>query len=809
MTNLLRDLRFGLRLLRKNPGFAAVAILALALGIGANTAIFSVIYSTLLESMPYPQPNRIVMVWSKIQGGRNSVSEGDYLDWKQQSSSFQELSAWTFENFNISSGKQPEQVDGRRVSPGFFSGTFGTPPQMGRDFLPEESEVGKDHVLILTHKLWQERFGGDTNIIGQNVRVNGESYSVVGVLAPGVYDRLDEQMFAPLSFKPELINHDFHWLLVAGRLKPGVSIAQAQANMNMVTNQIAATYPKSNKGWGASVEPLQNDFLSRDFKNALWILMGAVALVLLIACVNVANLLLARGMSRQKEIAVRASVGASGAGLFRQFLAESLVLAVIGGAAGIALAWGMMKVLMAAMPPFTLPSEADVRLSIPVLGFTLAATVLSGVLFGCAPAWHAARLNLNEVLKEGGRSSSGASRHRLRRTLVVVEFALALTLLAGAGLAIHSFWNLRQVDLGVHKDHVLTFNLPVPDDRLSQPDQINAFYRQLVERMEALPGITRASVSTSLPLEGTNFGMAFELASKPVSDRSSRPNAGFQMATPGYFQTFGIQIVKGRGFTEQDIAAGQHVAVVNENFVKRFLDGVDPLTQQVIVEQLIPGITKLGPPIEWQIVGVFHDVRSGDFRQQNFSEIDVPFWQSPWPQAFMAVRTSGDPAAASKSVAGVVQSVDPDLPLAEVRTMDQILDQDMSGDRFDTILLGTFAAVALILAALGIYGVMAFAVAQRTHEIGLRMALGAGPGRVLSLILKEGLILTLIGLVFGLAGAFLIGRTMKSQLYGIGAIDPVAFGAVAGVLVASALLACYIPARRAMRVDPMVALRYE
>jgi putative ABC transport system permease protein len=809
MTNLLRDLRFGLRLLRKNPGFAAVAVLALALGIGANTAIFSVVYSTLLEAMPYPQPNKIVMVWSKINGGRNGVSAGDYLDWKQQSNAFQELSAWSGENFNISSGKEPEQVSGRRVTPGFFTGTFGTPPAIGRDFLPEESEVGKDHVLILTHQLWQQRFSGDHNIIGRQIRVNGESYTVVGVLAPGVYDRLEEQIFAPLAFKPEQINHDFHWLLVAGRLKPGVTIPQAQANMDLVTHHIAEAYPQSNRSWGASVELLQNDFLSRDFKNSLWFLMGAVAFVLLIACVNVANLLLARGMSRQKEIAVRASVGASGAGLFRQFLAESLVLAGIGGAAGIVVAWVMLKVLVATMPPFSLPSEADVRLSLPVLGFTLAATVLSGVLFGCAPAWHAARLNLNEVLKEGGRSSSGASRHRLRRTLVVVEFALALTLLAGAGLSIHSFWNIRQVDLGIQKDHILTFNLPVPPDRFSQPDQMIAFYRQLLEKMDALPGVTQASVSTGMPLEGTYFGMPFTISGKPVSDPSSRPGAGFQMVTPEYYKLFGIHIVEGRGFTEQDLAGGQHVAMVNENFVKRFLGGADPLTQRVVVEQLIPGVTKLGPPIEWQIVGVFHDVRSGNFRSQNFSEIDVPFWQIPWPDASMAVRTTGDPMGMSKNISAVVQSVDPDLPLSEVKTMDQILDQDMSGDRFLTILLGTFAGVALILAALGIYGVMAFAVAQRTHEIGLRMALGAGPSRVLSMIVKEGMILTFAGLVFGLTGAFLVGRAMKSQLYGIGAIDPVAFGAVAAVLVSAALLACYIPARRAMRVDPMVALRYE
>jgi putative ABC transport system permease protein len=809
MQKLWRDMRYGLRLLRRNPGSSAIAIIALALGIGANTAIFSIIYATLIAPMPYPHPNQIVMVWSKINGNRNGVSAGDYTDWKNQSHSFQELSAWTGSSFNLSSSNKPEQMDGRLVSPGFFSGTFATPPLLGRDFLPEESQVGRDHELIITHALWLRRFGGNPNVIGQPVRVNGESYTMVGVLPPGVFDRLEEQVFAPLAFKPEQVNHDFHWLLVAGRLKTGVTIQQAQADMNVVTQNIAKAYPQSNKSWGAGVEQLQNDFFGRDSQNLLWLMMGAVVFVLLVACANVANLLLARGMARQKEIAVRSSSGASRGELFRQFLTESLTLAGLGGIAGVALAWGMLKVMMAMMPPYTLPSEADVRVSLPVLGFTLTATMLAGVLFGSAPAWHAASLNLNEVLKEGGHTTAGAARHRLRRVLVVSEFALALTLLTGAGLAIHTFWNLRRLDLGIRKDHVLTFGLPVPNGRLASADQVNAFYKQLIEKIQALPGVEQVAASTGLPLEGTNFGMPFTVAGKPASDPSSRPGAGFQMATPGYYPAFGIQIIKGRAFTEEDSASGAHVAMVNENFVRRFLGGADPLTQRVIVEQLIPGVTKLGPPIEWQIVGVFHNVKTGNLRNANFAEIDVPFWQSPWPQASISVRTFNDPAGMSKTLAAVVQSLDPDLPISDVRTMDEILDRTLSGDRFATTLLGTFAAVALILASLGIYGVMAFAVAQRTHEIGLRMALGAGPSRVLRLVVGEGMMLTALGLGIGLAGSYFVARAMQAELYGVGSIDPLVLGAVAIVLSATALLACYVPARRAMRVDPMVALRYE
>jgi predicted permease len=463
--------------------------------------------------------------------------------------------------------------------------------------------------------------------------------------------------------------------------------------------------------------------------------------------------------------------------------------------------------MMAKMPPFTLPSEADVTLNLPVLLFTLLATTIAGMLFGCAPAWQASRVDPNETLKEGGRSGTGAGRHRLRRSLVVGEFALALTLLAGAGLAIHSFWNLARVDPGFRTDHILTFNLAIPEKRLMQPEQMVAYYKQLVERIESLPGVIRAEAATGMPLQGTNFGMPFTIAGKPVADPSARPGAGFQMVTPGFFQTFAIQMTKGRAFNDQDTASSVRVAIVNETFVNRYLSGVDPLSQRILVEQLIPGVTKLGPPIEWQIVGVYRNTHNGGIRSAGFPEIDVPFAQSPWPQASMAVRTTGDPAQMSKSIAGAAHSVDPDLALAGVKTMDQIVSESLVGDRFTTALYISFATVALVLAA--IYGVMAFAVAQRTHEIGLRMALGASQDHVLGLILKEGILLAAIGLGIGLVGACFVGRAMRGLLYGVGTIDVAAFSAVAVTLFVAALLACYVPANRAAKVDPMVALRYE
>ena len=807
MKTLRQNARYSIRLLRKNPGFTLVAAITLALGIGANTAIFSVIYAVLLAPMPYPNPDQLVMVWSHVQGSNNVVSAGDYLDWKAQNKAFQDINAWSGANFNFATADQPEQINGSSETPGFLHMT-GNTFLMGRDLLPEEGVPGKDHVVVLTHRLW-EHLGADRNIIGKSIQMNSEPYTVVGVLAAGQADRLQSQFTVPLAFKPDQINHDFHWLLVMARMKPGVSLPQAQADMEVVTNHIAQDHPQSNKGWGVSVEQLHNDFFPEEARQTLWLLMGGVGFVLLIACGNVANLVLAKGTTRMKEVAVRTSLGATRWQVFTQFLTESLVLALLGGVLGVGLGVAMIRIMMANMPPFTLPSEAEVEMNLPVLFFTLAATTIAGILFGCAPAWHASRVDPNETLKEGGRSGTSAGRHRLRRGLVIGEFALALTLLAGAGLAIHSFWNLARVDPGFRSDHILTFNLPVPEKRLTQPEQIVAYYHQLLERVESLPGVVRAEAATGMPLQGTNFGMPFTIVGKPVEDRSARPGAGFQMITPGFFQTFGIQMAKGRTFTDQDTATSVRVAIVNETFVRRYFSGVDPLSQRILVEQLIPGVTKLGPPQEWQIVGVSRNTHNGGIRSDGFPEIDVPFSQSPWPQASMAVRTTGDPAEMSKSIANAVHSVDPDLAMAGVKTMDQIFSESLVGDRFVTSLYVSFASVALLLAAVGIYGVMAFAVAQRTHEIGLRMALGATQDHVLRLILREGIVLAAIGLGLGLVGACFVGRAMRGLLYGVGTIDIAAFSAVAVTLFLAALLACYVPANNAAKTDPMVALRYE
>ena len=810
MSNLLRNLGYSFRLMRKNLGLSVIVLMTLAIGIGANTAMFSIIYASIIAPLPYPNPDQLVIVWSKVQSDRNVTSAGDFLDWKRQSSAFQSLDAISGGAFNIATKDQPEFINGWLSTADFFRHR-GIKFHLGRDFLPEEEQVGKNHVVVLSNKLW-ERLGADPDILGTSVRLDNIPYTVVGVWAAGIpEDRIEPIVDVPLAFTPEQVNHDFHWLIIEGRLKPGVTIQQAQADMDRVTTLIAQAYPDSNKGWGASVEPLKNDFFPKESRLIFWLLLGAVGFVLLIACVNVANLLLAKGMNNQKEVAVRIALGATRKTIFAQQLTESLVLAIAGGLLGVVVGYAMLQGTIALIPrgaDRVFPDEADLRLNFPILLFTIAATTLAGLLFGSIPAWYASRVSPGETLKEGGRSGTGAGRHRLRRTLVIGEFALALALLAGAGLAIHSFWNLQRVDLGIRTDHVLTFGLQVPDARPKDPDHIVTYYRQILDSIASVPGVAHATATTGLPLEESGFGMSFTIAGKPAfADRSQRPGAGFEMVTPDYFRTFGIQLLKGRAFTAQDTASGVKVAMVNENFVNKFLKGSDPLQQRVVVEQLIPGVEKLGPPIEWQIVGVFHDVRYG-FRRDR-PEIVVPFLQSPWPQANIGVLTARDPATMTKSIAAAVHAIDPDIALAMPRTMEQVRGERLASDSFTAILFTSFAAIALLLAAVGIYGVMAFSVAQRSHEIAIRMALGASRNRVIRLVVREGLLLACVGLGLGLIGAYFVGRAMQSVLFGVRPMDYSAFAAVAAVLLLTALLACFLPARRAASGEPMQALRTE
>jgi len=792
-------------MLRKNPGLTAAVIATLMLGIGATTAIYTVVYAVLLAPLPYPHPEQLVMVWSKVNGHNNGMSAGDFLDWKEQNTSFQQLAAWTGSSFNLATQDQPEEFDGMRSTPGWFS-MQGIPFLSGRDFLPEEGVPGRDHAVILTYKLWN-RLGANRGVIGQAIRINGEPYTVVGVLSAGLADRFDFEFAVPLAFRPEQINHDYHWLLTMGRLKPGVTLQQAQADMDAVTSHIAAAYPTTNKGWGASVEHLQNDFLPPERIHNLWLLLGAVGFVLLITCLNIANLLLAKGAARQREIAIRSSVGANRRQIFGQFLTESLVLALLGGGLGIALGVGLLRAILSIVPEGILPTEANFQLDIHVLIVALAVTTLAGLLFGCAPAWYASRVDPGESLKEGGRSGTGTGSHKLRRGLIIGEFGLALSLLAGAGLAIHSFWNLTRVDLGVRTDHVLIFGLHQRQGRFANPEEMNTYNQQMLSVLRSAPGVLAAATVTGAPLRGPSDGMPFTLVGGPTyNDPSQRPGTGFQSVSPDYYKTFGIQIVKGRSFSEQDTASSVRVAMVNEEFASRYLKGMDPLQQRVSIEQVIPGLPKLGPAVDWQIVGIFHNVRYGDFRDA-YPEVDVPFAQSLSPGVTIGVRTAEDPAAMSKTIAAAVHSVDPQIALARLRTLDQVKDESLGEDRYTMVLFASFAGVALLLAAVGIYGLMAYSVSQRTQEIGLRLALGSGRQRVIWLILREASLLAVIGLGIGFAGSVLVGRTMQTTLYGVGVMDLWVIVSVGVILFLTALFASYLPARRAAGIDPMRALR--
>ncbi|HMD37674.1 MAG TPA: ABC transporter permease [Candidatus Acidoferrum sp.] len=812
MGELWRDVRYGLRLLWKSAGFTSVSLLALALGIGATTAIFSLLYSVLLAPLPYVDGDRIVMVWSHQKGERNGTSPSDLLDWKKQSKSFETLDGWSGGGFTISTPEWTEQVQATRVSPTFFDLLMGEKVAYGRHFVAEDMVPGNDHVVVLNNQYWKDRFGSDPGIVGKKLRMSGDLYTVLGVAAPSPSDRGDSQINVPLAFKPDEIKRENHFLLVLGRLKRGVTLEAANAEMAVIAKQLSQTYAKTNADLTVTVEPLKNDFLPPQTRTGLWLMMGAVGFVLLIACVNIANLLLAWGTARQKEIAVRASQGATRARIFRQFLIESLALAMIGGALGVLLSVGVLRGVMSLMPrnQLGIPYEANPHLNIPVLLFTLAATVLCGVLFGCVPAWHAARQNISDLLKEGGRSSAGAGHNRLRRVLVAAEFALALILVGGAGLILRSFWNVTQVDLGIRREHVLTFTVPIQNERTKKAEQIRAVYKELVERIGAVPGVLNVSVSPGLPMAGAGR-LPFSIVGQPAEeDITKQQQVEANTVTPGYFATYGIRLTRGRFLDGRDIAGAPRVVMVSESFVRQYLPGVDPLTQRLRIVELVPDkIPPFGAQQEWQIVGVFHDVQYESRPTTGSAEVDLSFDQVPWPQTTIGVRTSGDPEAVTKSIAAAVRSVNPDFPMTRVRTMDQVVSESLVSDRFIVIVFGSFAGLALLLAAIGIYGVMTFSVAQRNHEMGIRMALGAGSAQVLKLVVSEGMWAALIGMAVGIPGVYFVGKALKGLLYNVGAMDVRALTGVTIVLLASALVACYVPGRRATKIDPMKALRQD
>ena len=809
MGNLGRNIQFGLRTLLRNKGFSAIAMLVLALGIGPNVAIFSIVWATFLAPLPYPKGDELVVVWNKFKGERIPASADDFLKYRAQATSFEslDLSAWKEFHFTIN-GHQDGEVAGGAATPNFYTRDLVIGTALGRGFVPEEGIVGNDHVVIFSYRLWEARFHADAKILGKQVEIEGQPYTVVGVQKPTPGDRGDGDFRLPLALNPG--GHNEYAGTMFGRLKQGTAIAQAQAEMAVIDSRIVAqrrgNAPKD--AFSMSVEPLHNDWLDKKLERNLWLLLAAVGFVLLIACANLANLLLARGSSRQQELAVRSALGARRAQVFAQLLTESVSLAILGGTIGIALGWAMMKTAMVLLPDLAQQNtEASVEMNLPVLCFAIGVTLIAGILSGCAPAWQAARLNLSEMLKQGSRSVTGRGRIRTQAVLVVAEFALALTLLAGAGMALHSFWNLTHVDLGVRTDHILMGEILVPKGPPPNPETVIPNANVLLAKVGSLPGVLNAALATSMPLEG-HGSFPFSIAGRPVADKD-RPIADLEIVTPSYFNTFGVELLRGRFLMDSDRAGSPQAVMVSESFASRYFQGVNPLEQTLLMPAIAMG-HRPGPPTPWWVVGVFHSIRNGEhLNDETAPEIFAPLQQIPLPYLELAVRTALDPSLVSQSVRNAVAETMPGYSLTRIQTMQQVVDAQLTGDRFGMVLFGAFAVLALLLAALGIYGVMAFAVAQRRHEIGLRMALGAQRGDVVRMILLDGMRLALAGSGIGLAGVYALGRVMHSTLYGVNSLDIGSFAAVTLALLAVAFLASWLPARRSAKIDPMIALRQE
>lgn len=805
MRTLLQDLRYGVRMLMKNPGFTLVAIITLALGIGATTAIFSVVNAVLLRPLPYPESDRLLTIEQHYKSGLAGVGEPKFLFWREQSQSFEAMAA--ISNFggaggNLAGGSEAEYVNGLRVSADFFR-VLGVYPAQGRAFTAAEDTPGADRVAILSDGLWQRRFGGEAGLIGKTVLLNDKPVTVVGILPPQFKQGFGADLLVPMQAKPTA-NYDPNSTVI-GRLKPGVSLQQANAELKLIAEKYRAAFPRQmNDGESVSARPYQELFTG-EVRQYLWILLGAVAFLLLIACANVANLQMTRAAGRQREMAVRMAMGASGARVMRQLLTEGILLSLIGGIAGLLLAvWGT-ELLLAAVPKGLLPSIAVVQVDWRVLGFAFAAALGTGLLFGLAPAWQARHVDVNKTLKE--QSSKGsAARGRLRGSLVATEVALSLVLLIGAGLLARTFTNLLGVAPGFDPHNVLTFKVALDGARYETTEKAAAFYRDALERISHLPGVEAAAITNKLPLDW-QFNMPVVFPSNPDKLQSVQ----FRMISPEYFRVMKIAVRQGRAFTDADNPAATPVAIVNEAFAKRFFKEQNPFAQQLSVGR---GLND--PPR--QVVGIVADVKQSGLDSPSPSMVFIPIPQVPdklmgviraFTAANFTVRTTVAPHSLTAAIKREVAALDASIPISDISSMEEITALSIASQRFNMLLLGLFSGLGLLLASVGIYGVMSYAVSQRTNEIGIRIALGAQTRDVLRLVIRQGMVLTLIGVVIGLGAAFGLTRLMSGLLFGISPTDPATFIGIAFLLAFVALLACWIPARRATKVDPMIALRYE
>jgi putative ABC transport system permease protein len=807
LADLLQDVRYGLRTLAKNPGFTTIAILALALGIGANSAIFSVVDAVLLRPLPFKNPTQLVMLWENaahLGFPRDTPSPANFLDWQKQATGFTGMAAMSERSFNLTGLGEPERLEGRRVSANLFD-LLGVSARLGRTFVPEDDKPAT-HVVLLSHSLWQRRFGSDPGAIGRALTLNGESYTVVGVMPPFVqlpgFENRNDQLWVPIAFPAkEATERGNHFLEVIARLKPGVTLKQAQAEMDTIATRLEKQYPTYNTRRGAVVVPLHEQVVG-EIRTALLILLGAVAFVLLIACANVANLLLARAAVRQKEIALRLALGASRSRLTRQFLTESVLLALFGGALGLLLALAGIQVLKTLIP-VTIAQVETITIDGRVLVFTLVVALMTGIAFGLVPAIQGSHFNLNDTLKEGGRGSGGGSKgNRIRGLLVIGEVAVSFVLLIGAGLLINSFLHLRNLDPGFRSDHLLTMKVNLSAVKYPDRERRAAFFDEVMRRVRELPGVQSAAVAGNLPLTYNGDSMNISVEGVPDPPPDQQPDVIFRAIGPGYFATMAIPIVRGRDFADQDNGDSKDVVIISEKTAQQFWPGQDP-----IGKRLKPGSSTSNSP--WrEVIGIVKDVRQNDFVASPKRQMYFTYRQlKNIPANALVVRTSIEPMSLAAPVRNAIWSVDKDQTVADIDTMDHIVAEAVARQRFSMLLLGLFAALALLLASIGIYGVMSYSVAQRTREIGIRIALGARRADVLRMTVKQALKLVGVGMMIGLAAAFLLTRVLASLLFGVSATDPITFIGISVVLLAVAILASYVPALRATRVDPIVALR--
>jgi putative ABC transport system permease protein len=802
MKTLWQDARYGLRMLLKKPGFTLTAVITLALGIGATSTIFSFVNGILLRPLPYQDSERLVSV-DETAPKRGIASMGisppNFLDWREQNRVFTGIAAYDDGGYSLTGSGEPEQFSGASISYNTFE-ILGVAPILGRTFTAEEDRPGNDLVVILGHGLWERRFGAKPEVVGQKITLNNRIRTVIGVMPPDFKFPEVADLWVPLAIDTSYWTRNDHGWGVIARLKSGVTLEQAQSDMTAVARRIEEQNPVTNEGMGVILIPLRED-LAGDYRSALLILMGVVGLVLLIACANVANLLLARASARAKEVAIRTALGAGRWRVFRQLLTESVVLGLMGGALGCGLAvWGL-DLLLAAIPidlPFWMKFNLDGR----VLGFTAGVTLLTGLIFGAAPALQASKVDLNEAIKEGGRGALGSSRHRMLRSLVVAEVALSLILLIGAGLMMRSFIRLQHTNPGLNPENLLTLRVDLPGAKYNTPEKLQAFFKELLEHVSSLPGVQAASAVSRLPLAGGGWGRSLTVEGFPVLPVRQAPSVNHCVITPNYFRAMGIPILMGRDFTDADTRDSMKVTIIDERLAREYWPNESPLGKRI----------RFGPPEDnepWHtIVGVVGAVKHQRLNLTRSKTVYLPHAEVTINGMALAVRAA-NPENLAPAIRGEVKAMDPDQPITNMRTMTEVISRSMWQPRLYSILFGVFAAVALALASIGIYGVMAYSVSERTREIGIRVALGAQRRDVLKLVVARGMTLTLIGAGLGLGGAMGLTRLMQTLLFEVSATDPLTFAALAALLSVVALVACYLPARRATKVDPMVALRCE